>query len=670
MLNVAEDARRALEDDEFVPFFQPLVTLRDGQLAGFEILARWLHPSAGIVPPDKFIPIAEKDGWIGALSMMVLRKALSAAKCIPDPLTLAVNFSPFQLRDPGLPRQVEAVAREFDFSLHRIVIEVTESALVDNLEVAQGIAKDLKALGCKIALDDFGTGYSSLLHLQSLPFDELKVDRSFVGSMDERRQSRKIVSAVVGLGQSLGLTTIAEGIEKREQAEMLLWLGCEMGQGWLFGKPLPAEALPTMIAMPRERISISASTSFWKEVSGNGLPSQRLAQLQAVYDGAPVGLAFLDRNLRYVNLNQRLADLNGSPAEEHLGKTPAEMVPALFQKFEVFIRRALQGEAISGVEVTKPATKERGEQTLLLSYQPVRDEVNEVIGVSVSVVDITERKAAEAALRESEDHHRHMVELNPQIPWVLDAEGHTTALSPRWEQVTGMTAQMSQGRGFLNAVHEDDRRRVENVIEASIKSGDPIDVECRIRTSTGDWRWVRSRGAARRDASGKIICWYGSADDIDDHVRAEQALRKSEARLQAIFNAVPVGILLADAPDGRLSMENPESQRILRSPHLPGCSVGNYAKWGAISTNGRHIETSEYPLARALRGEITKVDEALCLRGDGTEVWVSLMGAPIFRPDGTLDGAVVVIQDIDEIKRERQLAGLAEPTTMTDHRDR
>src|ERR1700733_994419 len=349
MLNVAEDARRALEDDEFVPFFQPLVTLRDGQLAGFEILARWLHPSAGIVPPDKFIPIAEKDGWIGALSMMVLRKALSAAKCIPDPLTLAVNFSPFQLRDPGLPRQVEAVAREFDFSLHRIVIEVTESALVDNLEVAQGIAKDLKALGCKIALDDFGTGYSSLLHLQSLPFDELKVDRSFVGSVDERRQSRKIVSAVVGLGQSLGLTTIAEGIEKREQAEMLLWLGCEMGQGWLFGKPLPAEALPTMIAMPRERISISASTSFWKEVSGNGLPSQRLAQLQAVYDGAPVGLVFLDRNLRYVHLNQRLADLNGSPAEEHLGKTPAEMVPALFQKFEVFIRRALQGEAISGV---------------------------------------------------------------------------------------------------------------------------------------------------------------------------------------------------------------------------------------------------------------------------------------------------------------------------------
>jgi PAS domain S-box-containing protein len=656
MWNVAKDARMALENDEFVPFFQPLVTLGTSRLAGFEILARWPHPTAGIIPPDRFIPVAEKDGWIGALSMMVLRKAFASAKQIPDSLRLAVNVSPLQLRDPGLPRQIEAAAQAFDFPLRRLVIEVTESALVDNLEIAQAIAEDLKALGCKIALDDFGTGYSSLLHLQSLPFDELKVDRSFVGSMTESRQSRKIVSAVVGLGQSLGLTTIAEGIEKREQAEMLLWLGCELGQGWLFGKPLPAEELPAMIATARERISISHSTGFSKDLSGNALPSQRLAQLQAVYDGAPVGLAFIDRNLRYVNLNQQLADFNGSPAEAHLGKTVAEMIPALYPLVEGFIRRAMQGEAIPGVEVTKPAAKKRPSQTLLLSYQPARDEAGEVIGVSVAIIDITERKAVEAALRESEDHHRHVVELNPQIPWVLDAEGRAAALGPRWEQVTGMTAENSQGRGFLEAIHLDDRMRVETVIQASIRSGDPIDVECRIRTRNGDWRWVRSRGAARRDASGKIIGWYGSADDIDDYIRTEQALRKSEARLQAIFDAVPVGIVLADAPDGRLSMENPEAQRILRNSQRSGYSLGEYAKWGAIFANGRNIESSEYPLARALRGEKTKVEEALCLRGDGTEVLVSLTGAPIFGPEGTIDGGVVVIQDIDEIKRERQLA--------------
>jgi EAL domain-containing protein (putative c-di-GMP-specific phosphodiesterase class I) len=141
------------------------------------------------------------------------------------------------LRDLTLPKRIREAAEAAAFPLTRVVIEITESALVENLEHAQSISMELKAHGCRLALDDFGTGYSSLLHLQSLPFDELKVDRSFVGSMAERRESRKIVSAVVGLGQSLGLETIAEGAETQEQAEMLLLLGCEMGQGWLFGKP-------------------------------------------------------------------------------------------------------------------------------------------------------------------------------------------------------------------------------------------------------------------------------------------------------------------------------------------------------------------------------------------------------------------------------------------------
>lgn len=162
---------------------------------------------------------------------------------LPDPQWLAINISPHLLRGLARAKRIREAAEAAAFPLNRVTIEITESALVENLEHAQTISRELKGQGCRLALDDFGTGYSSLLHLPSLPFDELKVDRSFVGSMTERRESRKIVSAIVGLGQSLALETIAEGVETEEQAEMLLLLGCELGEGWLFGRPVPAEQL-------------------------------------------------------------------------------------------------------------------------------------------------------------------------------------------------------------------------------------------------------------------------------------------------------------------------------------------------------------------------------------------------------------------------------------------
>ena len=513
------DAVRAIKHGEFTPHFQPLVDLRTGGLYGFELLARWFRPEQGWISPDEFIPLAESDGWIDLLTRELLRKGFAAFATLPGALALSINISPVQLRELSLPEQIQTIAASAGFSTDRLIVEITESALAEEVDSARVIVHAFKSMGARLALDDFGTGYSSLLHLQSLPFDELKVDRSFVGAMTEQRDSRKIVAAVVGLGQSLGLTTVAEGVETAEQAEMLRWMGCELGQGWLFGRPVPADQLGEIA----EKIGNSSAGQSPGRVMGrislgslDSLPALRLAQLQAVYDGAPVGLAFLDREMRYRYLNPRLANMNGRPMAEHLGRTAGEMIPELYPQVEPFIRRALAGESIPGVEVTRPAASPNGGATILLSYEPARDEAGEVVGVSVAIADLTPIKAAEAAQRETEEHFRSMLELLPQIPWIIDAEGRALDVSQRWLELTGTAHDEWRGYGWMDSLHPDDRQPTWDAMQYAFATAEPIDVIYRLRKSESEpWKRLRSRGAARFGEDGKVICWYGCLEEVD-----------------------------------------------------------------------------------------------------------------------------------------------------------
>ena len=235
------ELRGAVARDELVPYFQPLVSLDTGWLVGFEMLARWNHPTRGLVPPAEFIPIAEEGGMIGPLTESLLRLGCRAALNWPEAVSLAVNVSPVQLRDRALPGLVRALLRETGLAPHRLEVELTESALVADFELARDVVMDLRASGVRIALDDFGTGYSSLKHLQTLPFDKLKIDGSFVRAMEADAGSRKIVAAVIGLGHSLGMPTVAESIERHSTVEALRGLGCDLGQGYLFGRPMRAD---------------------------------------------------------------------------------------------------------------------------------------------------------------------------------------------------------------------------------------------------------------------------------------------------------------------------------------------------------------------------------------------------------------------------------------------
>jgi diguanylate cyclase (GGDEF)-like protein len=241
------DLKRAVRNGEIVPYFQPLVDLQTGAVIGFEALARWKHPARGMLAPSLFIHLAEQTGLIGDLTLTILRQACEQAKLWPDDLCVAVNVSPTQLSDPWLPERILKVVKETGLPPQRLEIEITENALVTDLAVAKRTIVSLKNQGVRVALDDFGTGYSSLCHLSELPFDKIKIDQSFIQTLHDRKQSATIVTAIVGLGRSLGLPTIAEGVERVEDVAALKAMGCEMGQGFHYAKPIPGADVLALI---------------------------------------------------------------------------------------------------------------------------------------------------------------------------------------------------------------------------------------------------------------------------------------------------------------------------------------------------------------------------------------------------------------------------------------
>ena len=232
------DLSLALSRNELQLYYQPQAQVA-GQIIGFEALLRWDHPRRGFVPPDTFIPLAEESGLIDSIGEWVMREACREAASWRKPLQIAINLSPVQLRQSGLASLLHSVLMESGLSPDRLVIEITEGALMDDYSRAVSTLRRIKALGVRIAMDDFGTGYSSLSYLQSFPFDKIKIDQTFISNLDRNAQSAAIVRAVLGLGRSLGLTTVAEGVETQQQLTILRAEGCDEMQGYLIGRPQP-----------------------------------------------------------------------------------------------------------------------------------------------------------------------------------------------------------------------------------------------------------------------------------------------------------------------------------------------------------------------------------------------------------------------------------------------
>ena len=237
------DMREGIPKGEFVPFYQPQYGIRGSNLVGFEVLARWNHPSGELIEPTEFIPLAEATGMISQLSFSVMRQAFADAKQWDHSLVLAVNISPVQLSDPNLDKQIMKILAETGFPAQRLELEITESSLLEDTALVLSTITSLKALGIRISLDDFGTGYSSMTQLKAFPFDRIKIDRSFVFSMLDNDESAAIVKSIASLATSLNVPITAEGIESDEMRGYLDEIGSMDGQGWLYGRATSKEEL-------------------------------------------------------------------------------------------------------------------------------------------------------------------------------------------------------------------------------------------------------------------------------------------------------------------------------------------------------------------------------------------------------------------------------------------
>ncbi|WP_197388776.1 EAL domain-containing protein [Ralstonia pseudosolanacearum] len=532
MIDAASITRERLLDalarDAIEPAFQCLVDLRDHDLKGFEVLARWTEADLGEVPPAVFIPAAERHGLIDALLVRVLTKACRAAAAWDGSFFLAFNLSPQQLQNAGLFGLIRAAAEAGRFPLTRLQMEITESALVGDIGVAAALVGELKRAGIRIALDDFGIGFSNLERLHAFAFDKIKIDASFVQDMEGDSDSRKIVASIIGLGQSLGVDVVAEGVETRAQADILRGLGCGLGQGWLFGYPVSA---PDAAAALQRGFGKPAAVAALSEAS----PFQRRHQLEALYRHAPVALCFVDGAERCVSANNRFLEIVACAGSQFIGQRLAEMAccEARVRGLLAAVRDVAQGMASAPVEIEGP-----GEACYLAFVQPVHDEVGERIGTSIIMIDVTEQRRAERAIRESEEHFSRASDLSPDIAWAALPDGTINYMGPTFGVARNLSVE-DRIEAWYGIMHPEDRVRVRREWLAWVPSGQPFEITFRIKWPDGSWHWVSSRARPHHGADGAIGRWYGLIVDITGRKALEHRIAVLEHQLDGYRRHAP-----------------------------------------------------------------------------------------------------------------------------------
>ena len=372
--------QQRIKRGEFHPFFQPIVSLEDLRVMGFEMLARHISPKGSITPPAHFIPAMERAGLLDELMFSLMVQGFKAAAAWPNHQFLSMNVSPSQLNGRYLTETIRKTALKSQFDLARLKIEITETALLNDIKSARTEIEALSEMGCTIAMDDFGTGYSSLAWLIQLPVNTLKIDSSFIRSMLDKKDSRKIISSVVGLGRSLDMDVIAEGVETVEQAEMLRGIGCLYAQGYLFGRPVSAAESCQLLTTANDK-------GFIQRVARLSL-DQRAHQISSMYAVPGTSICFLNPELMIVDASDTFAERVGWAPQDVIHKYIYEVIPSQADKLLWLQAFRKKGLPYPPYEVVLPD----GSSDLVMVTR-VEDEAKDLLGFCVFGVKLSNRES-------------------------------------------------------------------------------------------------------------------------------------------------------------------------------------------------------------------------------------------------------------------------------------
>ncbi|MBT2655171.1 EAL domain-containing protein [Bacillus sp. ISL-18] len=522
------ELEKAIGQNQFFLHYQPKIDLRTGELVGVEALIRWNHPKWGMVPPDRFIGIAEDTDLIIPIGEWVLTSACSQIKHWQKEglfTVVSVNLSQKQFIHSNIVRTIEEVLQKTELEPHYLEIELTESIKSDIHQTILSL-QQLKKLGVSISIDDFGTGYSSLNYLKEFPIDTLKIDQSFIRELHQNLNDEAIVKTIISIAHNLNLKVVAEGVETKEQLIFLQQHLCDQGQGYLFSKPMPANELKENLfevqqVVNQQGIPEDTRTRIWYEELLNKAKKelQDTVRLQQ-------GMIF-----KYKRINgQFIHTICDGELLYQMGLIPAQVVGKRLDEFlpleKALKKTAYYQRAWDGEELVQFEDQINGID-YLASLRPVKKggEIIEVIG---SCVNITARKQAEISLRESESRYRLITENMSDILMLLDHRGRILYASPSLGRVLGTPTKTYEGKSSFLLIHPEDRDQVMDQYKQILNKLPSARMEARFLHSDGSWVLIEGIGTPVIGSNGKMEHFIIAGRDITEKKRTEEQLVQSE----------------------------------------------------------------------------------------------------------------------------------------------